>query len=227
MTTNQFPSSAHTALGITIAAAVEQVSKEPGFDCAQWLQAAQEMFDHGNRCANLMAVLAQAYAERVPNLEFNANLLAFGAYFHDVGKLRVPAHLLLAPRDLTEGEYRIVQAHVQHGRRIVEAALSLLPESSQTLACLHQMVACHHEHWDGSGYPNALAGDSIPIPARLMAIVDVYDAIRSRRPYKPAMGHEEACAAIREGSGTAFDPEITKLFAALAGNLRSAIPELP
>ena len=100
------------------------------------------------------------------------------------------------------------------GRNIIKAAQKLVKTSASFLEIANDIAYYHHEKWDGSGYPEGLAGDAIPISARLMAVADVYDAIISRRAYKGAMSHEKAVAAIREGCGVHFDPELVNAFIA-------------
>ena len=122
------------------------------------------------------------------------------ALLHDVGKLAVPEHILTKPGQLSAEEWRKVRSHPQIGAEIIAAIPFPFPVAP--------LVLSHHERWDGTGYPDGLAGALIPLSARLMAVADVYDALISARPYKKAFSHEEAMRLIDEGRGGHFDPEI-------------------
>lgn len=152
--------------------------------------------------------------------------MAFGAFYHDVGKICVPPKVLMAPRTLSTQEYQLIQSHATHGRRIAELAASMVSQPNPALGCLHAMAACHHERWDGTGYPNKLSASDIPLAARMMAIVDTYDALRSSRVYKSGKSHRFACEVIDGERGKAFDPRITRSFLAMANLIVDLLPEL-
>jgi putative two-component system response regulator len=135
-------------------------------------------------------------------------LVAKSAPLHDVGKIAIPDHILLKPGKLTPEEFTIMKTHAQRGHDILMRAGGHMGKRGEFLAVAQQIALCHHEKWDGSGYPNGLAGAAIPLPARLMAVADVYDALLSRRPYKEPMTGGQAAAFIAEGSGKHFDPEV-------------------
>lgn len=118
------------------------------------------------------------------------------APFHDIGKVGVPDEILLAPRKLTAEEFEAIKTHTTIGNSILSG--------SPTLQMAAEIAMGHHERFDGSGYPQGVAGGSIPVAARIVAIVDVYDALRSRRPYKEPWTHEDAISTIAEGIGTHF-----------------------
>jgi len=141
--------------------------------------------------------------------------LAKSAPLHDVGKIAIPDHILLKPGKLTPEEFEIMKTHAQRGDDILERAGGHMGERGRFLDIARQIALCHHEKWDGSGYPNGLAGAAIPLPARLMAVADVYDALLSRRPYKEPMTSAQAAAFIAEGSGRHFDPEVVETFQTL------------
>jgi response regulator RpfG family c-di-GMP phosphodiesterase len=127
-----------------------------------------------------------------------------GALLHDIGKMGVPDNILLKPGSLTPEEWEIMRKHPQFAYEL------LIP-----ISYLHQALDipyCHHEKWDGSGYPRKLKGDEIPLAARLFAVVDVWDALTSERPYRPAWSQEKAIEYIKAQSGTHFDPQVVEVF---------------
>ena len=136
-------------------------------------------------------------------------LLFKSAPLHDVGKVAIPDRILLKPGKLDADEWAIMQQHAELGARAIAAAQAEIGEkNSSFLEYARQIAYAHHERWDGSGYPRRLAGDAIPLAGRLMAVADVYDALISRRIYKPAFAHEAAVAIMREERGRHFDPDI-------------------
>jgi len=140
-----------------------------------------------------------------------------GAALHDIGKLGVPDAVLLKPGRLTPQERQVVEGHAALGAALAARIPFLHPEA-------HGVVRSHHERWDGRGYPDGLRGDEIPLLARLFALCDVYDALVSARPYRPALPPEEALALIQAGRGTQFDPGLTDRFVELwhAGTFQAA-----
>lgn len=133
------------------------------------------------------------------------------APLHDVGKIKVPDAILNKPARLTDEEFEEMKKHTIAGRRIVESAKQLSGDSSYLDEALN-MAAYHHEKWDGSGYPEGLKGEDIPLSARIMAIADVFDALLSKRSYKEGFSFEKAMSIIEEGKGTHFDPVLTEVF---------------
>lgn len=134
------------------------------------------------------------------------------APMHDVGKIAIPDSILLKPGRLTGEEFEIMKLHSIHGYEVLRLAEKSLGETGGFLETAQQIARSHHEKWDGSGYPDGLSGTAIPLPARIMAVADVYDAVRSERPYKKAMSHEQAFSVLRENRGNHFDPQIVDLF---------------
>ncbi|MCL1832315.1 MAG: response regulator [Oscillospiraceae bacterium] len=133
------------------------------------------------------------------------------AELHDVGKISIPDNVLNKPGRLDDGEFAIMKTHTEMGKKAIMQIIAKVDESE----FLHQaalMAYTHHEKWDGTGYPQGLKGEEIPIHGRLMAIADVYDALISERPYKKGFPHEKAVEIIVEGRGTQFDPLLTDLF---------------
>ena len=134
------------------------------------------------------------------------------APLHDIGKVGIPDAILLKPGPLDAAEFAIMKTHTILGLKTIAAAEKLLDRPSSFLSVARQIACCHHEKWDGSGYPHGLAGEAIPLPARLMAVADVYDALISRRIYKQPFPHERAVAMIEAGSGRHFDPSVVIAF---------------
>ncbi len=134
------------------------------------------------------------------------------APLHDIGKVGIPDHILLKPGKYEPSEFAIMKRHPTLGRDAIEHAERDLNVELPFLRIAKEIVYSHHEKWDGSGYPQGLAGDAIPIPGRLMALADVYDALISRRVYKKGMPHEAAAAIIFEGAGRHFDPDVVETF---------------
>ena len=133
--------------------------------------------------------------------------VANSAPLHDIGKIVVPDAVLNKQGKLDDEEYKIMKEHAKAGRQIIDKAMKLVPNSGYLKEARH-LASYHHEKWDGTGYPEGLSGDKIPLSARVMAVSDVLDALLSRRCYKPPMEFDTAIGIIKEGSGKAFDPEI-------------------
>jgi putative two-component system response regulator len=145
------------------------------------------------------------------------------APLHDIGKVGIPDHILNKPGTLTPEEYAVIQSHSRIGGeaidvaicRVMDADISPLAGDKTGLGFLvvaGMIARWHHERWDGTGYPDKLAGESIPLPARIMAVADVYDALITPRVYKPALSHAEAVEIIRSGSSSHFDPVVIDVF---------------
>lgn len=140
-------------------------------------------------------------------------LLVTVAPIHDIGKIGIRDDILLKPGRLSAEEMAHVREHVYLGQRVLEQARRKSGlDNPQLFELCDALVFCHHERWDGSGYPRGLKGDEIPIPARLFAVADVFDALISRRVYKPEMSYEAAAAEIAAARGTLFDPEVVDAF---------------
>lgn len=138
--------------------------------------------------------------------------LAQSAPLHDIGKVGIPDHILLKPGKLTPDEWAIMKTHAEIGADAIAQAIADSARPVEFLQIAQEIARGHHEKWDGSGYPRGLAGDSIPISARLMALADVFDALICARVYKPPMPYEEAYSIIVSGSGTHFDPDVVDAF---------------
>ncbi|MDM5094664.1 response regulator [Aeromonas rivipollensis] len=140
------------------------------------------------------------------------DLLSRSAPLHDIGKVGIPDHILLKPGKLTPEEWQIMRTHAKLGSDAIEEAERDMEQPLAFLTLAKEIAHWHHEKWDGSGYPDGLCGDAIPLSARLMALADVFDALISVRVYKPAMSYEEARTLILSGSGRHFDPDVAAVF---------------
>ncbi len=152
-----------------------------------------------------------------------ARRLLFAAPMHDVGKLGVPDAILLKPGPLTDEERAQMQRHTLMGAQV------LAESTNPILAMGREIALSHHERWDGTGYPHGLAGESIPLSARIVAVGDVFDALTSRRVYKRAMDLDEAMGLIEAAIGTHFDPNVGRAFldaSSTIASIRGAYAEL-
>jgi putative two-component system response regulator len=142
----------------------------------------------------------------------NIDLLYKSAPLHDIGKVGVPDNILLKPGKLTAKEFEIMEKHTTYGRDAIVAAEKRLASPTSFLTFAREIAYSHQEKWDGSGYPEGLSGDDIPIAARLMAVADVYDALITRRVYKKPFPHELSVDMIKNGYATHFDPDVVDAF---------------
>jgi putative two-component system response regulator len=161
---------------------------------------------HTRRVGTLSARLARALG--MP--DHDVHLMTRAAALHDVGKIGIPDALLLKPARLTDEETRIMRTHTTIGAHI-------LGESTDPLLQLAEVIASsHHERWDGTGYPHRLSGDAIPLPGRIVAVADAFDALTHDRPYRPARSLSDALQEIEAGRGTQFDPDVVAALRSLA-----------
>ena len=147
------------------------------------------------------------------------------APLHDIGKVAIPDRILLKPGSLTAEEFEIMKTHTILGAQTLEAVRTEYSHNA-FIDMGVQIARSHHERWDGTGYPDGLGGEDIPLCARIMAVVDVYDAARSRRVYKPARSHEEVCDIILSGAGKQFDPDAVAAFDQLKDAFREVWREM-
>jgi len=160
-----------------------------------------------------LAVALREQPEYAADLDdATVEILFKAAPLHDIGKVGVQDSVLLKPGPLTPEEWALMREHPAHGRDAILAAERMISGSNAMLRCARDIAYCHHEKWDGSGYPQGLQGSEIPLSARLMAVADVYDALITRRVYKPAFSHDKAVSIIREGRERHFDPAIVDAF---------------
>lgn len=160
--------------------------------------------DHNFRVTLYAIGLAETYGSRLIDMRS----LILGAFLHDVGKIGISDTILLKPGKLTGEEFEIMKTHVKLGVNIVA--------NSDWLQSARDVIECHHEKFNGEGYLHGLSGEDIPLTARIFAIVDVFDALTSRRPYKEPMPFDQAMQIIERGAGNHFDPRLVSLFQGIA-----------
>jgi putative two-component system response regulator len=187
----------------------------------------QDTGNHVKRTQEYVRVLAQ-YLREHPGDDAAAaalddetiELLAKSAPLHDIGKVAIPDQILLKPGPLDAAAFEVMKTHAMHGWEMLRRAAQRMGGDSSFLTHAMHIARHHHERWDGTGYPDRLAGQHIPLSARLMAVADVYDALISRRPYKEPMPHAEAMSRLRAGAGGHFDPAVVQAFEACETRIR-------
>ncbi|TFW27809.1 two-component system response regulator [Massilia arenosa] len=190
-----------------------------------------ETGNHIRRTQNYVKALAESLRQHPRFHESLSDeaieLLYKSAPLHDIGKVGIPDRILLKPGKLDRDEFEIMKLHAVYGRDTIMLVEKHLGGSNSFLMYAREIAHSHQEKWDGSGYPQNLVGDEIPLSARLMAVADVYDALISERVYKPAFSHQDALDIMKKGRGTHFDPdildafiEIEQRFAAIAAEFR-------
>lgn len=132
--------------------------------------------------------------------------ISYAAPMHDIGKIGIPDEILCKPSKLTFAEFEIMKTHTTIGAKILTGS------TSEIIGIAHQIALTHHEKWDGTGYPRQLKGEEIPLVGRIVGLVDCFDALTMKRPYKKAFSLDTAFAIIREDSGKHFDPQLVELF---------------
>jgi putative nucleotidyltransferase with HDIG domain len=174
-------------------------------------QRAPELGAHGDAVAEL----AESVAGQLSMPEAERAAVARAAELHDIGKMAIPDAILNKPEPLSEEEWEFMRQHTILGERILSAASSL--------KAVGLIVRSSHERWDGEGYPDGLAGEDIPLAARIVFVCDAYDAMISERPYARSLPREKALAELRDCAGTMFDPQVVDAFCAAAPRLKEAV----
>ncbi|HSC26444.1 MAG TPA: HD domain-containing phosphohydrolase, partial [Vicinamibacterales bacterium] len=180
---------------------------------------------HSRRTQQYTRVLAEELARNPRFRKYltpeRIDLLSSLAPLHDIGKVGVPDHLLQKPGQLTAEELLEMQKHPVYGRDVIaRAEHDVGVHDHAILEMAKDIVYTHHEKWDGTGYPQGLSGTGIPIPGRVMAVVDVYDACTTRTLYRPSLSHDDAVAFIVRGRGTHFDPDVVDAFVKVSAVVR-------
>ncbi len=168
---------------------------------------------HSMRVGRLMQILMQEMlVQKIFFLEpEDQNIIILGSQLFDMGKIGVPDEVLSKVGKYTDEEFTVMKNHTLFAAEAIQNFSYLLPNNNFVMYTYH-MCRSHHERWDGRGYPDGLAGENIPILARMVGLCDVYDALVSERPYKKPMSHGHACDIIQEGRGTQFDPMLVDIF---------------
>jgi len=184
-----------------------------------------ETGNHIRRTQNYVRALAEKLKDN-PRFaryfaENSAEMLYKSAPLHDIGKVGVPDAILLKPGKLTPEEFEVMKTHTTLGRDAILSAEKLIGVDDTFLRLAREIAYGHQEKWDGSGYPQGLSGEAIPVSARLMALADVYDALISRRVYKPAFPHDKAVEIIVQGRDKHFDPVMVDAFLEIADEFKA------
>ncbi len=166
-------------------------------------------------------LLSEALALAAGWSESDAEILRLAAPMHDIGKIGIPDSVLQKPGKLTAEEFDVMRTHSRIGAGMLEGS------QSEILSVARDIALCHHERWDGTGYPLGLAGMAIPEPARIVSIVDVFDALSHDRVYRPALREEEVSKIMMQGAGRHFDPVLLSVFLAHYETMLSIIFEYP
>jgi HD-GYP domain-containing protein (c-di-GMP phosphodiesterase class II) len=188
---------------------------------------------HIERCQHYVKLLSDQMAKnpRFAGIldEETIDLLFRSATLHDIGKVAVPDSILLKPATLTEDEYREMKKHTIYGREAIQRAEHLYgSDVKDSFLQFGKIIAySHHEKWNGTGYPEGLSGEEIPLFGRIMAVADVYDAIICKRRYKPAFSHEDAVEIIVRNKGSHFDPTIVEAFREVQEEFHKVAQQLP
>lgn len=191
-----------------------------------------ESGSHVKRVAQYTEILLKDLMKNSPYVEelreLGPEVLVKSVPMHDVGKIGIPDNILLKPGKLTPEEFEVMKTHTSIGKSIIDSIMYTGKVNSDFLENCASIAYCHHEWFDGSGYPQGLAGQDIPLGARIMAVVDVYDALVTKRVYKEAYAHTKAMEIIMAESGTHLDPVVVDAFGRTAGQcrkvMRDAVP---
>jgi putative two-component system response regulator len=157
---------------------------------------------HRERIREYCYLMASCYGMSA----FDAEVISYASILHDVGKIGLPESLTTKSGDLTPYEWNLMQKHTTIGAEILRGSPSVIMQAAEIIALTH------HERWDGSGYPNSMCAEEIPLSGRICALADVFDALTSKRPYKEAVPVEEAFKMVKEVSGKLFDPSLVAIF---------------
>ena len=195
----------------------------PGVRVSGWWQLFARLDAESQAHARRVAGLSVSFARHLGLKDQEIRRLWKGSLLHDIGKLAVPSDILLKPGPLTEAEFRIMRMHPTYAFQIMWPVADLFDSIDVSY--------CHHEQWNGSGYPQGLRGEDIPRAARILGLVDVADALASDRPYRPKRGEDEIREFIEARAGSHFDPALAREFLRFAlpraGEARLAIEEPP
>ena len=193
----------------TIVTMIEYRSLGPGEHIRRIKELTKILVDHLKNDPKYASELAMS----------DSDTISQAASMHDVGKIGIPDHILLKPGRLTQEEFKIIESHTIIGSDMIAAMMG--DKRDDYLKYCYEIARHHHERWDGKGYPDGLSGVDIPLSARIVTLVDVYDALVSPRVYKVAMTHEDTMAIISREAGTHFDGEIVRALSEIADKVRA------
>jgi putative two-component system response regulator len=184
---------------------------------------------HIERTSIYIKILIEEMKERGVYLDeirdWDVDKIVSSARMHDLGKISITDIIVNKPDKLTDDEYELIKTHTIEGEMIIDEIISKTGED-EFLNSARLFAGCHHERWDGKGYPRGLKGEKIPLQGRIMAIVDVYDALVSERPYKKAFSDEEAVQIILDNAGVHYDPKIVEVFNSVKDQFKSVRAKL-
>jgi len=184
---------------------------------------------HIERTSIYIKILIEEMKERGVYLDeirdWDVEKITSSARMHDLGKISISDIIVNKPDKLTDEEYELIKTHTIEGEMIIDEMISKTGED-EFLNSARLFAGCHHERWDGKGYPRGLRGENIPLQGRIMAIVDVYDALVSERPYKKAFSDEEAVQIIMDNAGAHYDPKIAEVFFAVKDQFKDVRAKL-
>ncbi len=163
---------------------------------------AKDKYTYGH--VERVVIYSRIIADKLKLSEYDKKILIYGAYMHDIGKINISKEILIKKMKITSEEWKILKQHPANGVEIIK--------SVESLKMLIPLIINHHERYDGKGYPNKLKGKEIPYLARILTVVDSFDAMTSNRPYNDRKTYEEGIEELERCSGTQFDPEIVKAF---------------
>ncbi len=198
---------ARNALVLALANLVQHRANETGFRLNRLQKYVRALGEEAGRCS--------AFADQID--ENFVDLASCCAPLHDIGKIGLPDHILMKPTKLDAEERLIMQSHPAVGAEMLQKMVEKHPSATAFLRMAIEIARHHHERYDGTGYPDGLAGADIPLAARLVSLCDVYDALRSRRSYKPSLSHSAALQLMSSAAGTQFDPALLKAFQQCSG----------
>jgi len=184
---------------------------------------------HIERTSIYIKILIEEMKERGVYLDeirdWDVEKTVSSARMHDLGKISISDIIVNKPDKLTDEEYELIKTHTIEGEMIIDEMISKTGED-EFLNSARLFAGCHHERWDGKGYPRGLKGEKIPLQGRIMAIVDVYDALVSERPYKKAFSDEEAVQIIMDNAGVHYDPKIAEVFLSVKDQFKAVRAKL-
>ena len=177
--------------------------------------------NHNARVRQYLQMLLTEARKNGTSISWNDDQeVVLAASLHDMGKMKIPDSILLKAGRLNTREFEEMKNHCLYGKELLEDMQNRIPELNDSMLKYAINIAyCHHEKWDGTGYPEGLKGDAIPLEARMLALVDVYDVLMSKRPYKSPLSYEDTMKMIIDGRGSHFDPELVDLFIPIARDM--------